>query len=163
MVRSESFEKWRNITFALVLIVILSCFFYSQVMIVEAASITADANEQVTIEYYTGYPSDFVKYSEAYGKGDLKVGKHSYTTKSLGKIQWGEPDASGKYSVFYDATDIHFLSKHLNSAEAHYLLNHNAYLSTKTQLDVITNAKATLAQSVASVTTKSETAAEAVK
>ena len=163
MIRLESFEKWRRLTFALIIITVISCFFYSHVITVDAADKTANASEQVTIQYYTGYPSDFVKYSDAYINGDANVGKYSYKTKSLGKIQWGEPDAAGNYSVFFDATDIHLLAKYLNSAEDHFLTNHSAYLAAKTQIDTITDAKATLTQSVVSVTSKSETATEAVK
>ena len=163
MIRSENQEKWRRLVFALMFITVLSCFFYTQVITADAADKTANANTQVTIQYYTGFPSDFVKYADAYVDGDKNVGKYSYVTKSLGKIQWGEPDAAGNYSVFFDATDIHLLADYLNLAEEHYLTNHSAYLATKTQIDTIKDAKTTLTQSVATVTTKSETAAEAVK
>lgn len=163
MVRSEKNEKRRRLVFAMIFIIVLSCFFYAHVIPTDAADKTANASAQITIQYYTGFPSDFVDYADAYVDGDKNVGKYSYVTKSLGKIQWGEPDAAGNYSVFFDSTDIHLLADYLNLAEEHYLTNHSAYLATKTQIDTITDAKASLTQSVASVTTKSETATEAVK
>ena len=88
-----------------------------------------NTNTQVTVTYYTGKPSTLASYEQAYLDGDSGVNKVTYTTKSLGRLQWGEKNADGTYDVYYDASDIHTLAAHLNESEANYVELYDSYVA----------------------------------
>ena len=96
-----------------------------------ASAVTSNTNTQVAVEYYTGKPSSDISYEEAYLNGDSNVQKVSYTTKSKGRLQWGEPSANGEYEVYYDAADVHLLAAYLNESEEQYIELYNKYLEAK--------------------------------
>ena len=139
---------------SLIYVMILSC---------SVKAYATDSMTQVTIEYYTGHPSTIVPYRDAYVAADAGVGATKYTTKSTGKIVWGEPDAQGNYSMYFDAKDIHFLAAHINTSEAAFNTNFSSYLATYEQIEKIKATKTEIENRLASVKTKAETAKEAVK
>ncbi|WP_026653385.1 hypothetical protein [Butyrivibrio proteoclasticus] len=95
--------------------------------IVTSANAT-NTNTQVAVSYYTGKPTNpKASYEDAYSDGDSAVGKVTYTTKSLGRLQWGEADSEGKYEVYYDASDVHTMAADVNDAEAKYLELYQKY------------------------------------
>ena len=96
-----------------------------------ASAVATNTNTQVTVSYYTGMPSTDISYNDAYLNGDTGVQKVSYTTKSLGRLQWGEPDGNGEYDVYYDAADVHSLAAHLNESQEQYNELYNTYLELK--------------------------------
>ena len=111
---------------AAIAVVIGVCAFFVQGAIADAE--TTSTNTQVVVSYYTGKPSTIKTYEEAYLDGDTNVNKVTYTTKSLGRLQWGEPGADGTYEVYYDAADIHALAAALNQSEEKYMEVYNHYV-----------------------------------
>ena len=95
-------------------------------IITKAVSTFTDT--QVTVSYYNGKPSTIVSYDEAYNLGDANVDKVTYTTKSKGRLQWGEQNADGTYDVYYDAKDVHTLAAYLNESWDSYNEMYDAYV-----------------------------------
>lgn len=104
-------------------------FFFGPI-ITKAVSTFTDT--QVTITYYNGKPSMVVSYDEAYSLGDSNVEKVTYTTKSKGRLQWGEQNTDGSYDVYYDAKDIHTLAAYLNESWESYNDMYDAYVEAYT-------------------------------
>ena len=117
-------------TFAAILSIIIGILWFSIGDII-ASAVATSTNTQVEVTYYTGKPSTDVSYEEAYQNGDKNVQKVTYTTKSTGRLQWGEADANGEYEVYYDAADVHLLAAELNESEQQYIELYNAYLEAK--------------------------------
>lgn len=130
MKTKEIFGSNKKIAIATALAIVIVLGF-SLFQSYSASAVTTDSNTQVTVTYYTGMPSSDDTYEDAYLNGVTGVGRVSYTTKSLGRIQWGEPDASGNYAVYYDAGDIHKLGAYLDESEASYKDLYDKYLSCK--------------------------------
>ncbi|AOZ97822.1 hypothetical protein [Butyrivibrio hungatei] len=92
------------------------------------SAIANNTNAQVTVSYYTGKPTNpKASYEDAFADGDSAVNRVTYTTKSLGRLQWGEPDSDGRYEVYYDASDVHTMAAGVNDAEARYLELYQKY------------------------------------
>lgn len=99
--------------------VILEGKFFAQ-----ASHTTDETNKQVTMSYYTDIPS----YSG--GTASSLGTKTTYTTKSLGRIQWSEADSDGNYAVYYDAGDIHQLAEGVNTLTSEFETLYSTYQAT---------------------------------
>ncbi len=93
-----------------------------------ASAVSSSTNTQVEVTYYTGKPTNLESYADAYVRGDNGVHKVTYTTKSIGRLQWGEQKSDGTYDVYYDAKDIHTLAAHLNESWGSYEQLYNKYV-----------------------------------
>lgn len=93
-----------------------------------ASAVSSKTNTQVTVNYYTGMPQTLESYGDAYLNGDSNVGKVIYSTKSLGRMQWGEANPDGTYDVYYDAADVHHLAAQLNEAGQDYETLYEEYV-----------------------------------
>ncbi len=95
---------------------------------VRAEAVGSASDTPVTVTYYTGKPTEPEAYDAAMRHGDSAVGKRTFTTKSTGRLQWGEPNANGEYEVYYDAADIHIMAAYLNETEEAYEALYEKYL-----------------------------------
>lgn len=111
---------------AIAILIGIVFFLHQNVVIADAE--TSSTNTQVTVSYYTGRPSSNVSYATAYASGDPAVGKVTYTTKSLGRMQLGDSGNVGGHQVYYDAADIHMLAASLNQAESNYQELYSKYI-----------------------------------
>lgn len=93
-----------------------------------ASAVSSSTNTQVTLTYYAGKPTALEPYEDAFVRGDSGVSKVTYTTKSIGRLQWGEPNADGTYDVYYDAKDVHSMAAELNESWGAYENLYNAYV-----------------------------------
>ena len=76
---------------------------------------------QVNVTYYKGIPTSRLDdYETALSGGDTAIEKVTFTTKSLGRLSWGEPDSEGEYAMYFDAADIHRLAAYVNEVESKY-------------------------------------------
>lgn len=85
----------------------------------------AESNlEQVTIKYYVGVPelvnTSAPTYVEAISSGQSGVSEQTYTTVSVGVLQWGDENEDGTYDVYFDASDIHKLAQYINATQEQY-------------------------------------------
>ena len=123
--REIDFVSCGRIAAALAIGIGIIIFFFGPI-ITKAVSTFTDT--QVTITYYKGKQSTVASQGEAYGLGDSNVEKVTYTTKSKGRLQWGEQNADGTYDVYYDAKDIHTLAAYLNESWESYNDMYDAYV-----------------------------------
>ena len=119
------YERSGKIATALALGIGIVIYFFGGVI---ASAVSSSTNTQVTLTYYTGKPTAVESYSDAYLRGDKGVNKVTYTTKSIGRLQWGEQKADGTYDVYYDAKDIHTMAAELNESWAAYEGLYNSYV-----------------------------------
>ena len=110
---------------AVIAIAIGIVFFYGPKI---ARAVGSNTTTQVTVSFYTGIPSSLTSYADAYSAGDPGVNQVTYETKSIGRLQWGEPSAVGTYDVYYDAGDVHTLAANLNATEEQYLELYDKYV-----------------------------------
>ena len=107
---------------------IVACSFGGKMI---ARADTSLTNTQVTVNYYAGIPAQPKTYDESYIDGDANVEKVTYTTKSIGRLQWGEAGVDGTFDVYYDAADIHRMAAALNDSEALYIETYRKYLEAR--------------------------------
>ena len=125
--KEKEFDYVRSgrIATAIALGIGLFVYFFGGVI---ASAVSSSTNTQVTETYYTGIPTKIESYEDAYLRGDNGVRKVTYTTRSIGRLQWGEQNADGTYDVYYDAKDIHTMAAYLNESWESYEELYNKYV-----------------------------------
>lgn len=103
----------------------LVIYFFGPVI---AKAVASSTDTQVKVVYYTGKPTGLESYADAYDAHDTNVELVTYTTKSLGRLQWGEQNADGEYDVYYDAQDVHMLAAELNQSWENYSAMYDKYV-----------------------------------
>ncbi len=123
--KSKKFVRTGRIIAA---VVIFSALMTTVGVIVDAnSSIT---NTQVTVTYQTTTPGSATPYRDATLDFEDDVDEVTFTTRSIGRLQWGEPDKDGNYAVYYDAGDIHTLAAYLNQASENYNTLYSTYVDS---------------------------------
>lgn len=95
---------------------------------VSADALATNTNKQVKISYYSGVPEGQKAYEEACKEEKEDVHKIEYTTKSLGRMQWGKELENGTHSVYYDAADVHTLADYFDDAQESYMDLYECYI-----------------------------------